>query len=209
MREIPGIEYITEKSNSIIDSENSYYSIPFYKDEDYFSNIMARTNFIKGVEKMVRSSDRYSKYKNYLLKEVKLNHCSVLKDIDEEDADIELHHGPVLTLYDYCDIILEYFIIKGWKITTFAIADKVLTEHEQNRVQCVMLSTTMHEEAHARGLFINMKQAWGDINAFVKRYGMAFNDDCKERFNRYIDRSMMSDSNDYGILELNEKLYNL
>ena len=209
MREIPGIEYIMDKTNPIVDSMNSFYEIPFFKPEDYFSNIMTRNNFIKGVEKLVRTSDRYSKYKNYLLHEVKLNHCEVLKDVTEDDCDIELHHGPVLTLYDYCDIILEFFIMKGWKITSFAIADRVLTEHEQNRVQIVMLSTTMHEQAHARGIFINLKQAWGDINSFINKYGQAFNDDCKERFNRYIDRSMMSDSNDYGILELNERICNL
>ena len=209
MREIPGIDYIMDKANPIIDSANSFYEMPFYKPEDYFSNIVTRNNFIKGVEKLVRTSDRYSKYKNYLLHEVKLNRCEVLKDVTEDDCDIELHHGPILTLYDYCDIILEYFIMKKWKITSFAIADRVLTEHEHNRVQLVMLSTTMHEQAHARGIFINMKQAWGDINAFIDRYGCAFNDDCKERFNRYIDRSIMSDSNDYGILDLNEKLYNL
>lgn len=209
MKEIPGIDYIMDKANPVIDSANSYYEIPFYKPEDYFSNLASRNSFIKGVEKLVRTSDRYSKYKNYIMHEVKLNRCEVLKDVTEDDCDIELHHGPVLTLYDYCDIILEYFIMKKWKITSFAIADRVLYEHENNRVQLVMLSTTMHEQAHARGIFINMKQAWGNINAFVDKYGKAFNDDCKERFNRYIDRSMMSDSNDYGILELNEKLYKL
>ena len=31
MKEIPGIDYIMDKANPVIDSANSYYEIPFYK----------------------------------------------------------------------------------------------------------------------------------------------------------------------------------
>ena len=36
-----------------------------------------------------------------------------------------MHHGPILTLFDVTSIILNYMLIKGMKITTFSVANKV------------------------------------------------------------------------------------
>ena len=104
-------------------------------------------------------------------------------------------------------IVVEYFLAKKWKITTFRIADVVLDEHQKNRIQVVMLSSTIHEQVHQRNIFINMKQAYGDINAFLHKYGPYMSDEYKEKLNNYIDRSLLRDSTDFGILELNKKLY--
>ena len=136
-----------------------------------------------------------------------MDKCQVLKNINDEDASIEMHHGPVFTLYDYCTIVLEYFIAKKWKITTMRIADQVLDEHQKNRIQVVMLSTTIHEEVHNRDIFINMNQAYGNLPAFLDKYGWVMPLECKEKLNSYIDRSLLYDSTDFGILELNKMLY--
>ena len=139
---LPEITYTTQndgtyKSNPIIDSANSMYQIPLYKDVEYFSNIESYVNFIKGCERVVRNNDRYKKYIYYLKNVVGLNHCQVLSGIEPDEGgkiDIEMHHGPIFTLYDYCEIILEYFIVKKWKISTFRIADLVLEEHQKNHI---------------------------------------------------------------------------
>ena len=214
---LPEITYTTQndgtyKSNPTIDSANSMYQIPLYKDVEYFSNIESYVNFIKGCERVVRNNDRYKKYIYYLKNVVGLNHCQVLSGIEPDEGgkiDIEMHHGPIFTLYDYCEIILEYFIVKKWKISTFRIADLVLEEHQKNHIQVVMLLSTVHEEVHNRNIFINYQQAWGDLNAFVKKYGIAMSDNLKEKLNKYIDRSMMYDSNDFGVLKLSDTLLNL
>jgi hypothetical protein len=206
-KSIPDIVYLKTKNNIYVDSPVSTYRIPFYKDPEYFSNWESYTQFVKEVEKMVRHNDRYNKYIYYLKNEVKLNHCQVLSNLDDEDCTIEMHHGPIFNLYDYCEIILEYFLLRGWDITTFKIADTVLREHEKNHIQVVMLSSTVHQEVHARDIFINYRHAYGDLNAFIRRYGIALNDDHKEKLNRYIDKSMMIDSTDYGLLTLNNSLY--
>jgi hypothetical protein len=209
---LPDIEYNTSDDNKVIpivDSLKSMYQIPLYKDVDYFSNIESYVNFIKGCERAVRGNDRYKKYIYYLKNVVGLKHCQVLPDIEPDDKgkiEIEMHHGPIFTLYDYCEIMLEYFILKNKKISTFRIADAVLDEHQRNHVQVVMLLSTIHEEVHNRNIFINYKQAFGDLNAFVKKYGIALSDPLKEKLNKYIDKSMMYDSNDFGILKLNDTL---
>ena len=118
---------------------------------------------------------------------------------------IEMHHGPIFTLYDICEIGVDYFLSKKMKITTFRIAKWVLDEHFANRIQVVMLSTTMHQEVHDRQIFLNMQQAWGNLHEFLKRYKL--NRDLKEKYNRYVDESLMRDSTTYELLKLNEKLF--
>lgn len=203
---LPDIIYDKSNITPIIDAKTSFYKIPFYKDTDYFTNYESYVNFVKGIEKAVRNNDRYRKYINYLKKEVKLNKCQVLKNITDEDADIEMHHGPIFTLFDVCAIVLEYFILKKWKISTFRIADVVLDEHQKNRVQVVMVSVTVHQEIHNGDLFINYHQAYGNLKAFIDKYKDAISDEYREQINRYIDRSLLYDSNDFGILDLNKKL---
>jgi hypothetical protein len=213
---LPDIEYSSEKYGAqvipYIEAKSSMYRIPLYKDEYYFSNVESYVNFMKGCERAVRQNDRYKKYIYYLKNVVGLNHCQVLPDIEPDEKgkiEIEMHHGPIFTLYDYCEIMLEYFLINKRKISTFRIADAILDEHQKNHIQVVMLLSTVHEEVHNRNIFINYNQAFGDLNAFIKKYGIAMSDSLKEKLNKYIDRSMMYDSTDYGILKLNDTIVKL
>lgn len=210
-KQLPDIEYkediVNDKLVKFIDSPKSLYIIPLTKDEEYFSNIDSYQKFAKAVEKLVRVSDRYSKYKAYLRDEAKLDHCQVLKDITSEDAEIEMHHGPIFTLFDYVCVMIEYFIQMKWKITTFRIADQILKEHEENHIQVVMLSSTIHEKVHDKNIFIHPSQAFGDLNAFINKYYSAIGRDLREKYNRYWDRAKMTESTDYGTLELNKKLW--
>lgn len=203
---LPDIIYDKSNITPIVDAKTSFYKIPFFKDSEYFSNYESYVNFVKGIEKMVRTNDKYRKYINYLKNEVKLNKCQVLKNVTDEDCEIEMHHGPIFTLFDICSIVLEYFIQKKWKITTLRVADAVLDEHLKNRVQVVMVSTTVHQEIHNGDIFINYHQAYGDLNAFIKKYRDAISDEYREQLNRYIDRSLLYDSNDFSVLELNKNL---
>ena len=156
---------------------------------------------------MVRGDARYTKYISYLKKECKLDHCQVLKRIDDEDCKIEMHHGPIFTLFDICAIVTEYFLMKNWKVTTFRIAKQVLEDHLDNIIQVVMLSETVHEEVHARNIFINYHQAWGDMNKFVKKYIDAIGPEYRHKMNLYLDRCLLTDSTDNEILALNSRLY--
>ena len=215
-KNLPDIEYKTESSRNkvipIVDSPNSMYQIPLYKSPDYFSNLESYVNFIKGCERQVRINDRYKKYIWYLKNVVGLDHCQVLPEVTPDDngkIEIEMHHGPIFTLYDYCEIMVEYFLLKNRKVSTVRIADAILDEHWKNRIQVVMLLSTVHEEVHNRNIFINYKQAFGDLNTFIKKYGVAMSDVLKEKLNKYIDRSMLYDSNDFGILALSNTFLNV
>ena len=82
---LPEIIYNKDKITPIIDARSAHYHIPYFKGEDYFNSIDSYTAFIKGCEKAVRQNDRYSKYISYLKTEVQLDHCQVLKDINDND----------------------------------------------------------------------------------------------------------------------------
>lgn len=206
-KELPNIKYEDVNKTPTIDSDSSLYNIPFEKDAIYFSNLESRNNFIKGCERLVRANDRYKKYISYLKKEIKLDHCQVLRELTDEDCDIEMHHGPIFTLYDYCSIMINYYLKKGYPISTFRIADAILDEHRKNRIQVVMLSTTVHEEVHNKDIFISTKQAWGNLGKFLRMYKIGLDSDLIEKYNRYMDRSLMMDTNTYDTLNINPDVY--
>ena len=172
---IPGIDVNKPNQNPTIDSENSYYELPFYKDSDYMFNIENEVAFIKAVEKLVRSSKYYSRYIAHIKKDLGLNFCQVKGNIiEDEDMGIkdliEMHHGPVLTLFDVTSIILNYMLVHGMKITTFSVANKVIEEHFIHRVQTVMFCTTVHQQVHDNKVFLNYKQGFGDLYSFLEEY---------------------------------------
>lgn len=213
MSNIDGIKFERYGRKITVDSDSAEYMLEFNKSEEYFSNIPSYTRFIQACEKVVRSNQRYSNYKKILIEKVKLDHCQVLSDLEldgESGKDIiEMHHGPIFTLYDICEIVLQYYRKKKWPITTMSIADGVLTEHEKNRVQVVMLCSSVHELVHNGSVFLNLDQGYGRLDLFIEKYISVFPEYIKEKYNRYMDRSLLFDSNDFNSLEINQKIFTI
>lgn len=204
---IPGIDVNKPNQNPTVDSEYSYYELPFYKDADYMFNIENEVAFIKSVEKLVRSSKYYSRYIAYLKKDLGMNFCQVKGNIiEDEDMGIkdliEMHHGPVLTLFDVVSIILNYMLVHNMKITTFSVANKVIEEHFAHRVQTVMLCKTVHQQVHDNKVFLNYKQGFGDLYSFLELYYEGLDEVQINNIINYIERCEKYDSNDFGNLDV-------
>lgn len=199
---LPNIEYKKINKNPTIDSETSEFELPFYKDVEYFANIDNFVSFVKAVERMVRSSSFYSRYISFLKEDIGLVNCQVLSNISHDDADIEMHHGPILTLFDYVSIVTDHFLATGKKVNTFTVADTVIEEHYNHNVQVVMLSKTVHEQVHENNIFINLNQAFGDLNKFLRKYRQGVHPDQVEKINKYIEMSKKYDSFDKDVLKL-------
>lgn len=211
MANIPNIEFSKPNKNPTIDSESSNYMLPFFKDTEYFTNLDNFVFFVKAVEKMVRSSQYYSRYVKYIKEDIGLNYCQVLSNIkveEEDNTELEMHHGPILTLFDYVAIMLDHMLYNNKKISTFRLADKILQEHYDNHVQVVMISKTVHEEVHNGNIFLNAKQAFGDINAFLSKYKDGISEDQKRKINRYIALCEEHDSFDKHTLQLKDNIKN-
>lgn len=203
--DIPNIVY---KQNSEIDSSSSWFALSHDKDADYLSNPDALNNFIKACEKTIRTNKRYTAYKAYLHEVVGLDKCDVLGELDTLDCTIEMHHGPILTLYDYCSIVIDLFLLTNRKVNTFTVAKRVLDDHWENIVRVVMLSTTIHEEVTNRNIFIDYRQGFGDMPKFIRKYDKVINSYYKNKILTYIDKSILmeNENTDQDLLKINKLL---
>jgi len=198
---IVNINSKTENNNIVIQADDGYFNLKYYKDKNSFLDIKYYVKFIKAVEKIVRNSDEYSNYISYLKNELNMNYCMVLSKITDDSAEIEMHHGPILTLFDYCSIVTDAYLNKGKKISSFIISKKIIDEHYLNNIQVIMLSKTVHELVHSGKIFIHPSQAWGNLNNFLKKYKSGLTKEQIDTINDYIDLSKRYKSTDAGLLE--------
>jgi hypothetical protein len=199
--DLPGIVYEggIEKT---VSSDDTAEVIMMYKPREYFAEATSYNHFVKSCEAVVRHSDDYKAFVNWIKNVLGINFCQVSSKIVEGEASIEMHHGPIFTLYDYCAILLNDAIMRGKRISTFRIADAVLEEHFALRVQVVMLAKTNHEAITNRDLFLNLRQGIGNVDAFIKKYAQALDDEQKYKIWSYINYSQNNETYDSGILDV-------
>ena len=200
---LPDIQYTGGTARIIETQSQTGESIQFYKDANYFQDISTYNKFVIQVQKMVYASEEYKNFCGWIRKSLGINFCQVNSSIVENDGvTIEMHHGPIFTLFDYISVMLNSYIDNGIPISTFNIVDEVIEEHYQRRVQVVMLSTTNHEAVHNGDIFLNFKQGIGNFSEFVTRYSKYFTDEQKYRIASYLKLCEDNDSFDTGILDI-------
>lgn len=206
MANIPNIEYKGNFSKCVGARDSNEEIISFYKPKEYFYTTENYTKFIKSCEKTIRKHQDYTRYKDWLMTKMGLNFCQVSRDIVDTDGSvtIEMHHGPLLTLFDYVSIITNKKVTNGEKVTTFRVADEVLEEHYALRVQTVMLALTNHEAVHNRDIWLNIKQGFGNLGEFIEKYAAYFTPEQKYRIAKYISICEQSDSFDIGIFDVDK-----
>lgn len=176
--------------------DSQYYYLPFNKSEINLSDKNTRDKFIKSVERRVRRSKLYKAYINYLKNDLKLDRCAVFGNIQSDKKSktkVEMHHGPIFTLYDYVSIVLNKCLHnrEDDKLNTFDIAAEVLELHRRKLVQTVMLSEAAHKSMDnpKTAPFLTLEQTFGDLFGFIKEYGQYFSAkniyDLKSYFDNY------------------------
>lgn len=147
------------------------------ENDDLLSDYDRYEKYVKGCEAMVRLDDRYSNYISKL-KQGGINRCAIMGRLptDEPRLKIEMHHGPIFNLFDICDIVLKANLNRGNpRITTFTIADLVLTEHELDNIMIVMLSKPVHmggahNKRSNKGIFLDIRATFGRLDRFIDRW---------------------------------------
>lgn len=176
--------------------DSQYYYLPFDKSEVDLSDKNTRDKFIKATERRVRRSKLYKAYINYLKNDLKLDRCAVFGNIQSDKKSktkVEMHHGPIFTLYDYVSIVLTKKLHNHEfdQINTFDIAAEVLELHRRKLVQTVMLSEAAHKSMDnpKTAPFLTLEQTFGDLFGFVEEYGQYFSAkniyDLKSYFDNY------------------------
>lgn len=208
--EMLGVTFGNDNGLPYVDSDNSLFYIPFYKTEEYFEIYENYCTFVKACEAMVRKSKFYKVYIKYLIEIVGMNCCQVLPNVEVDDSKgvtIEMHHGPILTLFDICSIVLDHLRKSGDKyITTFKVADIVLEEHRLNNVRVILLSKTVHQEVHNENIMLNYRMGFGDTSTFLEKYKLGIDKNMRKKINEYIKWSLENDSCDNNVLEVADKM---
>ena len=198
----PNIIYKRDVSKYIEAEDDPYDCISLYKDIEYFQDDVTYTSFIKACERMVRKSDDYNWFLSQIKNTYGLDFCQVCSKLTGKDVTIEMHHGPIFTLYEIVEVVLQKFIKCGYKINTMRVSDVVLQEHFDLNVQIVMLAVTFHEGVHNKDIFLNLKQGFGDIARFIEKYASYLEDNQKYKIYNYINLCKDNESFDKGILDV-------
>jgi hypothetical protein len=189
---------LQDTKNIVIGPENQekFIHLPLNKKDKYFSNPVDFIKFIKDVEAIIRTSTEYSRFINYLKEKVGLRSCAILSDIDDTIAPIEMHHGPIFTLFDFVEIEIAYLYKNNLPINSCTIAHNVLKDHWDKMIPVVMLCKTAHMGVHNfnsgkennKKFFLTADAAYGDINAFIIKYHEAFSVDHYNKIKNYVNR---------------------
>jgi len=171
---------LIENFNKVI--INSYYINSFQSDTKKLHK------FIKHVESKFRASEQYKNYLGFIKYEFDLTNCSILGNIDDDDASIELHHYP-FTLYDITEICLNYHFKNNINLNSFKLIEYLLELHYQNLIGLVPLSETVHELVHNKdsGIFIAKESIFGNVNKFVEIYKDYIPTDTLESYNKKLN----------------------
>lgn len=185
--------------------KGDYYQLAFYQTKSSLQNLEKYNKFINSVKSLVRKNEKYKRYIAYLKDERGLNFCQIHPNIIDEDEKshlIEMHHGPILTLHDYCSIITNALLERKEKITTFKVASIVLEEHFNHNVQVVMLCENCHDLFHAGNyIYINPRQAHGNLERFLKKWSDGIDDDMRELMNKNLEIARKFHSTDNDMLD--------
>lgn len=169
-----------------------------YGEEDIYGFEQYKT-FINGCVKATRNDPRYKMYIAHL-KENGLNHCTYYPKINDDMATIEMHHGPIFTIWEICSIVVNHLFAEGFEINSCDVADHVLEQHRLNNIQVVMLCKTAHQEFHDGQIFVNLKQSFGKINNFLSTYHKGVRHENTFNIVKYVELSRMHESTDNNIL---------
>lgn len=201
--DMPNIQYRGNVGKTMAASDDYYQQIEYFKTLDDFLDESHYSKFIKAVEAQVRTSRDYKRFVDYIKNTLGLDFCQVFSQIyDRVDANVEFHHGPIFTLYDYCEVELTKFLRTGDRVNTFRVADAVLDLHYAMKVNGVILSKTVHEMAHNGDIFLNINQCIGDVNAYIQERSMYFTPEVKYKLYHYAQMCKNNPSFDKGALDL-------
>lgn len=153
---------VTKKFSRVGETDRSYVIL----------NEKQKEKFIKTVERIVRTSQEYKDYIQYLKEYIDMKECSFFSNVNNrynKKIRIEIHHEP-LTLYYITQIVVDKWIKEDWELNPILIAEEVMKVHYENKVGLIPLSKTVHTLVHSGSLFIPLQNVYGRYVTFIKEY---------------------------------------
>ena len=124
--------------------------------------------FIKNVEKLVRCSQEYRLWTNYITDNLGHSFCAFTKESNGE-CPTAIHHHPIC-LYTIVKGVVNHYLSRETEFSTFDIATKVIELHFQNKVGYVVLLSDLHAKYHSGFLNIPIEFVNGDYKHILQTY---------------------------------------
>lgn len=156
-------------ANPIIGDPSMVTTIQFAQTRDTLMDTEIYSRFIYSVENAFRRSRFYKDYKSNIMNRG-LDFDELMKGINSEMADIEMHHLlPTLNMASI--MICEHILNTVGSVTTFDIIEALEDAHRNNMMNVVMLTSTMHQAYHADPTaFLSLSQGYGNPFLFLDKY---------------------------------------
>lgn len=205
---LPNIEAGYRGINPSLRSPSALYEIGFYQTRESLLDTDVYRAFLKNIEKRVRQSVTYKRYKGYLLS-CGYDHCQIHGNINSEMANLEMHHA-LITLFDIALMISEYYLNTVGYVSSFDVVQTIKDEHRLNHIALVMLSETPHQIYHANtGVFVihpdmYISKHWPE---FLEKYKEGITQDLAFKIIYNLKRAAeVGGTDDANLLALSEKI---
>jgi len=165
------IEY--DEGEDTLKSDQFAYTLTLKRDN--FDTEKQFVGFIKACEKLVRQSEEYKFWRNYLKSALMQSTCVITGELDSETT-IDIHHHPAC-LFDIVKSIVKKYLVSERKFCSFDISSDVIIEHYQNHLGFVPLLSSLHEKFHNGYLDIPMELVRGNYQYWIDNYSAYLEED--------------------------------
>lgn len=180
-----GTQEITETVESNVEqlvlySDNYPLTLPLritnFENEAHFKK------FVKNCELLVRRSNEYSSWRNYIIEILGLNTCHIT-DEHISEVTVEVHHH-IPSLFSIVAAVVNRKINNHESFCSFDVARDVIQLHFENRIGYTILIKSIHEKFHNGHLEIPISLIHGNYNYFVQHYGAYLENEELEKINQ-------------------------
>ena len=140
-----------------------------------FDDDSAYKKFIKNCERLIRSSQEYKLWRQYIVDVLGINTCTITHERMDE-VTIEVHHH-VPSLFIVVKAVVNEKIEKELEFSTFDICLEVIKLHFQNKIGYTTLLKSIHEKFHNGFLSVPMDVVRGDYKYFLENYMQYLDED--------------------------------
>jgi hypothetical protein len=147
-----------------------------------FENEAHFKKFVRNCELLVRRSNEYSSWRNYIVEVLGLNTCHITSEHISE-VTVEVHHH-IPSLFAVVSAVINRKINSQDNFCSFDIAQEVIQLHFENRIGYTILIKSMHEKFHNGCLEIPISLIHGDYNYFIQNYGGYLENEELEKINQ-------------------------
>ncbi len=147
-----------------------------------FENEAHFKKFVKNCELLIRRSNEYGSWRNYIIEILGLNTCHIT-DEHISQVTVEVHHH-IPSLFAVVSAVVNRKVNSQEEFCSFDIARDVIQLHFENRIGYTVLIKSMHEKFHNGCLEIPINLIHGNYNYFIQHYGGYLENDELEKINQ-------------------------